>query len=215
MLKTVARPSYLQHGNPYTWERRSLYWDRAWFSRHEPDCWSTRPDDPAEIRTSDGCVYGGRVWFIKRPPSPHRSALYFCLMPGFVTRLSNTLKRMSLYWGLPWHADIFSDMGNRGRKEWTCFLLALGRREWLAFCRLRSQKATYTARWGHSGSPVAAKSRPHLNRRGENESSGLTWPPDNSIQAIFLAHFPDWWQYCVAGKAAIVPHKNLAPTDRH
>ena len=27
--KTVSRPSYLQHGNPYTWERRSLYWDGA------------------------------------------------------------------------------------------------------------------------------------------------------------------------------------------
>ena len=25
--KTVSRPSYLQHGNPHTWERRSLYWD--------------------------------------------------------------------------------------------------------------------------------------------------------------------------------------------
>ena len=27
--KTVSRPSYLQHGNPHTWERRSLYWDGA------------------------------------------------------------------------------------------------------------------------------------------------------------------------------------------
>ena len=27
--KTVSRPPYLEHGNPHTWERRSLYWDRA------------------------------------------------------------------------------------------------------------------------------------------------------------------------------------------
>ena len=27
--KMVSRPSYLQHGNPYTWERQSLYWDGA------------------------------------------------------------------------------------------------------------------------------------------------------------------------------------------
>ena len=27
--KTVSRPSYLKHGNPHTWERRSLYWDGA------------------------------------------------------------------------------------------------------------------------------------------------------------------------------------------
>ena len=27
--KTVVRPSYLKHGNPHTWERRSLYWDRT------------------------------------------------------------------------------------------------------------------------------------------------------------------------------------------
>ena len=30
--KTVLRPSYLQHGDPHTWERRSLYWDRPQFS---------------------------------------------------------------------------------------------------------------------------------------------------------------------------------------
>ena len=27
--KTVSRPSYLEHGNPHTWKRRSLYWDGA------------------------------------------------------------------------------------------------------------------------------------------------------------------------------------------
>ena len=27
--KTASRPSYLKHGNPHTWERRSLYRDRA------------------------------------------------------------------------------------------------------------------------------------------------------------------------------------------
>ena len=27
--KMVSRPSYLKHGNPPTWERRSLYWDGA------------------------------------------------------------------------------------------------------------------------------------------------------------------------------------------
>ena len=27
--KTVLRPSYLYHGNPHIWERRSLYWDGA------------------------------------------------------------------------------------------------------------------------------------------------------------------------------------------
>ena len=27
--KTVSQPSHLQYGNPYTWERRCLYWDGA------------------------------------------------------------------------------------------------------------------------------------------------------------------------------------------
>ena len=30
--KIVSRPSYLNHGNPHTWERRSLYWNGAQFS---------------------------------------------------------------------------------------------------------------------------------------------------------------------------------------
>ena len=28
-IRRSYRPSYLQHGNPHTWERRSLYWDGA------------------------------------------------------------------------------------------------------------------------------------------------------------------------------------------
>ena len=32
--KTVSRPSYLEHGNPHTWERLSLYWDGAQAIRH-------------------------------------------------------------------------------------------------------------------------------------------------------------------------------------
>ena len=41
--KTVSQPSYLYHGNPHTWERRSLYWDGALVFIDEPllfcGCW--------------------------------------------------------------------------------------------------------------------------------------------------------------------------------
>ena len=32
--KTVSRPSYSLHGNPHSWERRSLYWDEAQVACH-------------------------------------------------------------------------------------------------------------------------------------------------------------------------------------
>ena len=34
--KTVSRPSYLEHGNPHTWERHSLYWDGAQDTFRQP-----------------------------------------------------------------------------------------------------------------------------------------------------------------------------------